>query len=380
MSNIFTSNQVNHAYVVKSVKTSGTLTAADAKGTIKFGTGNEFFQLVNATGNLMRSDLLTNIEYKKATLYSKIGRNLKRNTITLNNAALSSGAPFVGQDYIMTIEMQNPVGMSMDNKYWKQAMVHVTSAINSASEFYKALGKSLVMNFSREAAKLFNFYLELHAEPSAWAVSTSYAVGDLVKVTASSVTTYYRCTSAHTSAGTGTIDTTKFAVVNILVSNSKYYLPANVTTTATVDGVMLEEVANGYRRGVVQDKPLVFSLRGDVVLNSSNNEIEWLVNTPSTGAWVPSGKNAADLEYFSMGERGDLYRGVNFPDNFETLYLVDPTKEYDMINVHYSYVGANHSTQKSEKDVTFICERTNQDSANQFGAVATAIKTALSIS
>lgn len=51
------------------------------------------------------------------------------------------------------------------------------------------------------------------ADASAWAVSTDYAVGDYVKVTGTP-TVYYRCTVAHTSAASGTIDTDKFVVVD----------------------------------------------------------------------------------------------------------------------------------------------------------------------
>lgn len=48
---------------------------------------------------------------------------------------------------------------------------------------------------------------------SAWAVSTDYAVGAYVKVTGTP-TKFYRCTVAHTSAASGTIDLTKFVEVS----------------------------------------------------------------------------------------------------------------------------------------------------------------------
>ena len=57
------------------------------------------------------------------------------------------------------------------------------------------------------------------------------------------------------------------------------------------------------------------------------------------------------MEYFAMGERGDQYRMMGYPDVIETEYLVDPAKEYDVLVVHYAYKGANEGDYKSEKDL-----------------------------
>ena len=62
----------------------------------------------------------------------------------------------------------------------------------------------------------------------------------------------------------------------------------------------------------------------------------------------------ADLEYFCMGERADMYRMKGYPNYVPTEYMVNPANIYDTIGIHYSYVGDNHAVQKSEKDLTFI--------------------------
>ena len=67
------------------------------------------------------------------------------------------------------------------------------------------------------------------------------------------------------------------------------------------------------------------------------------------------------MEYFFMGERGDQYRMVGFPDYVPTKYLVDPTKEYDLINIHYFYTGSNESSQKSEKDIIIAVLKSNSN-------------------
>jgi hypothetical protein len=67
---------------------------------------------------------------------------------------------------------------------------------------------------------------------------------------------------------------------------------------------------------------------------------------------IKNGKKVADMEYFSMGERGDIYRNAGWPNVTKTQYLVDPSLDYDVYDIHYAYVGSNEAVQKSEKDIT----------------------------
>ena len=57
------------------------------------------------------------------------------------------------------------------------------------------------------------------------------------------------------------------------------------------------------------------------------------------------------------------------------LTLGDHAYGYDMINIHYAYVGSNHAIQKSEKDITIIVPRASTDSTPaNLGALTTSIK------
>lgn len=60
------------------------------------------------------------------------------------------------------------------------------------------------------------------------------------------------------------------------------------------------------------------------------------------------------MEYFYAKERGDQYGNIGWPNVVKTTYVADPelASGYDVIDIHYSYVGANESVQMSEKDVT----------------------------
>ena len=66
---------------------------------------------------------------------------------------------------------------------------------------------------------------------------------------------------------------------------------------------------------------------------------------------LTSGYKLADMEYFAMGERGDEYRMAAYPNHIITDYKIDPAKNYDVYNIHYSYKGYNTQSHKSEKDL-----------------------------
>jgi len=56
-----------------------------------------------------------------------------------------------------------------------------------------------------------------------------------------------------------------------------------------------------------------------------------------------------------MGERGDLYRAINFPDNIETKYLVNKDSAYHYLDIAYNYAGPAEDVQKSPKVITIVC-------------------------
>lgn len=69
-----------------------------------------------------------------------------------------------------------------------------------------------------------------------------------------------------------------------------------------------------------------------------------------------NGKLIADLEYFYLGERGDQYRQVGFPNVIDSDYKVDPTKDYDMIDIHYAFTDEGVSSYRTEKNIILVGE------------------------
>lgn len=299
----FSVNQVRQLYVATALKTPHVL-ASDAAGSIAVKNdtvkSHLYFEYKGAD-NLMRSDLIDikNILYAKATDATAMAHDLKSVTVALDSS-VNGGAPVAGQDYILRVAFKQYVGMSDEDQYFKYGMVHAYAGMG-ASEFYKVLAVSLAKNFSREVTPLVK--IEVKTAATAAEVTPTTKVADL---------------------------------------------------TGTYTGVVITEVEQPWRLGVMAQTPVYFTVQS-VPVTVNGDERYWATLTEGTKGAIGNGKTIADLEYFCMGERGDMYRQVSWPHDIPTTYLVDPTKTYCVFDIHYAYVGSNESVQKSEKTITIVC-------------------------
>lgn len=307
----FSTNQARHLYVAKALK-SPRVISTDVAGSIavKSDTAKNhlYFEYMGA-GGLTRSDLIDikNILYAKATDASSLAHKLAKVKVTLDSE-VNDGDPVAGQDYILRVAFRNYIGLSEEDQYFKFGMVHAVAGM-TASDFYKTLALSLVRNFSREEENVLKFYLETGGNDPA------VVAGDPVEVTKS---------------------TTKESL------------------DGTYTGLILEEAPQEWILGVMEQVPLTFTVQPDSIVYNGDTVIWGKANKVTSTNSVPDGHKIADLEYFCMGERGDIYRNVGFPHSIRTTYLVDPSIEYNTIDIHYAYVGSNESVQKSEKDITIV--------------------------
>ena len=278
----FSTNQVRHLYVVKGTQASvGTADTAGKLAVKADSAKSHLYFEYKSPGGLVRSDLIDikNIISAKATDATSLRRELGQVKVALDSA-VNSGNPVAGQDYLLRIAIRQFAGMSDEDQYFKHGLVRATSGMTPA-QFYAKLKDSLVMNFSRESSKLFEF-------------------------------------------------------------------------TSDATGVVITEVPQEWKRGVLAQVPVYFSVHPTTILVNGVDEIWGVATTQSSGSYVDNSKNIADLEYFCMGERGDHYRNINWPYVIETTYLVDPETEYSVLDIHYAYVGSNEGVQKSERDITLV--------------------------
>lgn len=298
---VFSTNQVRQLYVATELKEGAAhVLATDQAGAIALKTDNAkshmYFEYKGA-GGLTRSDLISieNVLYAKATPASALSRKLKKVTVTLDQT-VNDGNPIAGQDYILRIVFRQYLGMSDEDQYQKYGMVHAYAGMTS-SNFYKTLAISLAKNFSRELVPL-----------------------------------------------------VKFKVCNTEVTpNTKL---ADIAGNA--DSLVIEEVEQPWTLGTQEQVPVYFEVYPTTVTFNSDERIWGETEKEDSNATVKDGHIIADLEYFCMGERADQYRNIGWPNSIPTKYLVDPTKEYHVLDLHYAYVGSNESVQKSEKDITIV--------------------------
>lgn len=219
-------------------------------------------------------------------------------------------------------------------------MVHAYAGMD-ADEFYKVLAQSIAKNFSREVVPLIK--IEVHS--TATKSKGGFDAKGYMEVTPS-------------TKDTGAANST-----------NPYY-DGTSAVISDIDSIRITEVEQPWKLGIMAQTPVYFTVQPITVLVNGDDRI-WGTVTEGTNGTVGNGKAIADLEYFCMGERGDIYRGVGFPHNIVTTYLVDPTKTYYTFDIHYAYVGNNESVQKSEKDITIVCS-----DKKEFNDIVTAFNTA----
>lgn len=320
-------NQVRQLYVAKELKPSHVV-AGDAAGSIavKNDTAKShlYFEYKGAD-NLMRSDLIDikNILYAKATDADSMAHELKAVTVTLDTD-VNGGAPVAGQDYILRIAFRQYVGMSDEDQYFKYGMVHAYAGMN-ADEFYKVLAQSIAKNFSREVVPLIK--IEVHS--AATKSKGGFDANGYMEVTPS-------------TKDTGATDST-----------NPYY-DGTSAVVSDIDSIRITEVEQPWRLGIMEQVPVYFTVQPTTITIDGDERIWGKVEDTEPAGTIANGKKIADLEYFCMGERGDIYRNIGWPHNIPTTYLVDPSIKYNVIDIHYAYVGNNEGVQKSEKTITLV--------------------------
>lgn len=297
-------NQVRHLYVVNALKTDNNLPAAagDILPKADATKSTMYFQYFSPAGVIESSDKIDikNVTYSKFTPSQALVKKLDRYQVVLD-PTINSGEPVAGQDYLLRLAFRQYVGLSPEDQYWKFGMVHAVSGM-TASAFYKAMAFSLARNIAREATPLVTIYLVTKE-------STYTAV---------------------------TIDT------------------APATLTATYIGIQIEQVAQDWILGVMPQGYIPFAVQPTNITFEGDERIWGTVTTVTPINCVQNGHDIADLEYFTMGARGDSYRNMGWPNVTHTTYLVDPTQKYDTLDISYYWAGGAEDVQKSPRTITLV--------------------------
>lgn len=345
----FSVNQVRQFYVVlpgtnggyqTSVATTSPAGTIGAVKKIEDILGDQlFFQYKGADADtVLRSDFIPikNITYAKAIDAFDMAAVLKKVEVTLNSS-INSGAPIAGKDYVLGINFKNFFSSGDASQYYKDAAVHATSAVSTASAFYKAMVKELNACFSREdgATATSNPYLKF---------SIKYSGG-----------TYEETDSSF----------------------------ANATATA----IVIEEKAQAWKLGTMKAHRIMFDVLPGTVFDGTDDVIWGVVAdaTPakyvedSTSSATPkplipnsavvvgtnaigNGQAIADLEWFCAGERGDQYRMKGWPNYVHTDYLIGTSgaaQQYHVLEIHYAFTDTGVNSYRTEKEITVVAPATS---------------------
>lgn len=99
--------------------------------------------------------------------------------------------------------------------------------------------------------------------------------------------------------------------------------------------------------------PLDITLNG-IVTAGEIETFEWATIGKSTFSANDATKKVAELEYYTLGSRADVYRKMGWPRSIESKTMVDLSENYDVIDIHYFFQGQGVSSQKSEKEISLI--------------------------
>ena len=322
-------NQFRNLYVMKAYKDSEFTLAAVGDLTLKVDTDKSNVYLIyKDTEDTITSDLISikNLLYAKSTSAADMARKLHSQSVTIKENPIS------GQDYVLNIEVRNFVALGDDSTHIKFGAVHAVKDMTK-SDFYKAMAINLAKNLSREPSPILNILLTKN--------DTATSSGGESKVP-------------------------------VLV-NGKMQNLATLKNTESYTNIIINEVEQPWRRGVAQVEPVNFNTTCSTILMDGDDVI-WGTVKKETGDIINNGKQIADMEWFYHGTRGDIYREATYPDNFDFKPLVDETKAYGALDIHFAYVGPGVEVAKSERTITVVCA-----TAAELNNLITALKTATGV-
>ena len=412
----FSTNLVNHLFVVKSAVAYTTMPTAEGAATFKnCGDGQIALSYVGK-GGLSKSDFIktSTIRNLKVTKGSALKRGLRKVEVSLKSEYLNSGSinntliP-AGTECLLRTTFFQYGAPSNEEQIAKLGATTVTSGM-TAEQFYTNLKNNLVANYSHEPIQLLDFSLKgvkatktmstnAGITITANSVGTAgnsikFAVDSITATTAAidiDVTSGVTTITASLTAAAKTIGDLKTLVAadatagNLITITGTNATAVAVETAVTLEGgsttgIVVEEIMQPFIVGRLSSDPLNFVIE----FNSSDiyhsygpitlENIVWGTATDVTStSFVGVGYKVADMEYFFHGERGDVYRGVGFPNVINTKYFADTSKVYNLIDMDFNFSDGGFHPQESLKHITIACEETSESDYTVTNALITAL-------
>lgn len=303
----FSTNQAKQLYVVKALQQSAISTLGD----LMFGTTEEgdIYAKYFGTDGKVRTDLIQKNKVHYLTLAEADDQKSQ-----LDNVFVKVDAPVAGQHYILNVTVDEFGGMTPEDKGFIFAD-YAAKVGDTTDDLVANLAVSLAKNASKAAYnQLIKVYVSTATDPA--------NVSNPTEVTAD-------------------------AEVEDIAGNS-------------LASILIVAAEQPWVLGKQQFELLHFNVN-TVPVVSNGMEMQWstISKNKVSGYEVVNSKKVADLEYFCAGERGDIYRGMGYPNNFDFKPIVDPTSAngYDIVTLGYYWQGDAEDIQKSPKELVFVANK-----------------------
>lgn len=396
-------NQVRQLYVAKALKasTAALTNAGDIVPKADTAKTTLYFQSMSPAGIVASDKIdLKNVLNAKATPSDALAHKLVRYSVTLDAGV--SATPVAGQNYILKLAFRQYIGLSEEDQYFKYGEVIARSGM-TAEQFYQEMVASLKANMSKD--KLVNVSLDGVKAKAVLADNAGITVtakalgtaGNSIKFGIDDVAATAAAVDVTTASGVTTItasltaaaktigdlaaliaaDAEASALVAITGTPATTVVveePAVALTGGSTTGIIIEEAEQDWVLGTMPQAFIPFTPQFLTITVDGEDRLWGVATVVTPTNTVPDGHLIADLEYFCMGARGDIYRGMGYPNTIKTTYLVDPSAVYDVLDIHYFYTGSNESVQKSEKTITLVA--VDDGSHTAMNALIGAINTA----
>ncbi len=301
----FNTNQTRHFYVAGAIDANVDTNLDIALKTT--ATGEMYFLYKNADGLLTRTDTIDpkKVVCLKKTAAADMDRKLMAHTVAVDTTAVTLSS-LVGKTLDCIITIHGYFDYDEANTYTFVASV-VGNSTNTATA--AAFHKDLAIAIAKALPKPDKQYPLIHVFSNGSEVTASTAAADV---------------------------------------------------TGSSGGVVLVEGVQKYVRGKLTGEPCSFSVAFRLA-DSNIGDIVWGTDTVAPSAIsgftvMPGAYTIADLEYFALGERGDMFRGNNWPNNYDTTYVIDLSKEYNMLSIEYYWAGNVENVQKSPRLIQIAAE------------------------
>lgn len=295
----FNTNQTRQFYVAKAKR--DTLAAVASNGDLAMLQTKDkdvYFVYKNADGLVTRSDMIPagNIEYYNLKTAANMAKKIMAYTVALDTNAVAL-TDLVGKTCTINVGVHQILDYDSSDYITITASVKVTSAMNTAALFHKALAIAIAKALPNRG---------------------SYP--------------YFKVFSNGSEVTAAT---------------------AESAVTGAAGGVVLLATPQKWVRGKLTGEPYELSASFDVE-GDAWGTVTVAPSAISNNTVISANYELADLEYFCYGERGDVRRGFNWPNNYEPTYLINPadtTTNYDVLTIQYFWQGHAENIQKSPRTI-----------------------------